>query len=269
MYSIFSGKTIESVENRDSVRICRTKKEYIQEITKKTFKREIIVNTDMVIVTHKKSCVFHNKPFYVGYSILELSKMVMYSFYYKVLKSYYPEPDSLRLVYSDTDSLLLSSETSDLLGDLKALEEVFDFSNLPSNHSLYDDSKRSKLFHFKEEFGLLPILRFVSLGSKVYSIQTVCCHDYKSHANGQCADNIESGSKIRIGGKTCTDKLVLKGVSRNSKQNLAFEDYFHCLLDQNTIRVEDHRIQSRKQKITSSLVHKIALTSFCDKVLMS
>ena len=40
MYSIFSGKTIESVENRDSVRICRTKKEYIQETTKKTTKQE-------------------------------------------------------------------------------------------------------------------------------------------------------------------------------------------------------------------------------------
>ena len=196
---------------RKNYRICRKqgfcadlsnkKRIHTRNNKKKPFKREIIVNTDMVIVTHKKSCVFHNKPFYVGYSILELSKMVMYSFYYKVLKSYYPEPDSLRLLYSDTDSLLLSIETSDLLGDLKALEEVFDFSNLPSNHSLYDDSKRSKLFHFKEEFGLLPILRFVSLGSKVYSIQTVCCHDYKSHANGQCADNTESGSKIRIGGK--------------------------------------------------------------------
>ena len=235
---------------------------------KKTFKREIIVNTDLVIVTHKKSCVFYNKPFYVGYTILELSKMIMYSFYYKVLKTYYTDPGSLRLLYSDTDSLLLSIETSDLLKDLRVLEGVFDFSNLPSNHLLYNDSKRSRLFHFKEEFGLLPILRFVSLGSKVYSIQTVCCHDYESHTNTQCPSNIDTAPKMNVSGNLYRDKLILKGVSKNSKQNLAFEDYFECLMEQNTIRVVDHRIQSRKQKITSSLVRKIALTSFCDKVLV-
>ena len=55
-------------------------------------------------------------------------------------------------------------------------------------------------------------------------------------------------------------------LSRRSKQTLTFEDYLECLKDQNIIRDQDHRIQSKKQKISTSLVHKIALTSFCDKV---
>ena len=129
------------------------------------------------------------------------------------------------------------------------MDGVLDFSYLPSSYLLYNDSKRSRLFHFKEEFGLLPILRFVSLGSKVYSIQTVCCHDYESHTNTQCPSNIDTPAKMNVNGKLYRDKLILKGVSKNSKQNLAFEDYFECLMDQNTIRVVDHRLQSRKIKL--------------------
>ena len=63
-----------------------------------------------------------------------------------------------------------------------------------------------------------------------------------------------------------TDKSVLKGISKNSRKNLTFNDYLTCLKEQCVTRVEDYRIQSKKQRISSSLIHKVALTSFCDKV---
>ena len=185
-----------------------------------------------------------------------------------MLKQFYSKPGSVKLLYSDTDSLVLSIVTKNLISDLHELRNTFDFSNIPQKHPLYDESKKSKLFHFKEEFGMLPILRFISLGSKVYSIQSVCCHEFKSHRNERCTNtNIDVKSLYGKEGINYKDKMVLKGISKNSKRNLTFEDYFQCLKTQNIIRTEEHRIQSRNQKITSSLVHKIALTSFCDKVL--
>ena len=125
---------------------------------------------------------------------------------------------------------------------------------------------QSRLFHFKEEFGLLPILRMVSLGSKVYSIQLACCHDLTSHPNGECK-NHNNKSVNSSESSTCnfSDKLVLKGISKFSKKNFTFEDYFNCLKEDSLIRVLDYRIQSKKQKLTSTILHKIALSTFCDK----
>ena len=106
----------------------------------------------------------------------------------------------------------------------------------------------------------------MSLGSKVYSIQSTCCHEFRNHRNGQCTnDNMSTNTKHGREGVNYKDKMVLKGISKNSRRHLTFEDYFQCLRSQNIVRSEDHRIQSRNQKITSSIVHKIALTSFCDK----
>ena len=108
MVNIVFGKTIESLGERDTVRICRSKKEYLIEVSKPTLKREIIVNPEMVIVTHKRQTVFYNKPFYVGFSILDLSKLIMFSWYYEVLKKFYDKPHQVRSIYSDTDSYVLS-----------------------------------------------------------------------------------------------------------------------------------------------------------------
>ena len=58
--------------------------------------------------------------------------------------------------------------------------------NLPPKNKLFDSSKKSKLFHFKEEFGMLPILRYVSGGSKACALQTVYCHDIKPNLSCRC-----------------------------------------------------------------------------------
>ena len=262
-----TGKTIESLENRDSVKVCRTKHEYLCEISKSTFKKAIIVSPDLVLVTHQRVCVVYNKPFFVGFSILDISKYIMYDYFYNVLRKFYPKPGTLDLLYSDTDSLLLKIKTKDLISDLHSLRRTLDFSNIPLNHPLYDDSKKQKLFHFKEEFGLLPILRMVSLGSKVYAIQLACCHDFSPHKVHTC-QNAESENCLvdNVDVDNFTDKIVLKGISKNSRKNLTFNDYLACLKEQCITRVEDYRIQSKKQRISSSLIHKVALTSFCDKV---
>ena len=223
----------------------------------------------MVLVAHKKECVYYNKPYFVGFSILDISKYIMYDYFYNVLRKFSPTPGSLDLLYSDTDSLLLKIRTRNLLHDLKCLESTLDFSNIPSNHILYDDSKKSKLFHFKEEFGLLPILRMVSLGSKVYAIQLACCHKFTPDGTHKCEKKYTNQSDEEHQDEhNLNEKRVLKGISRNSRKHLTFQDYFNCLNEQSIIRVEDYRILSKKQKISSDLVHKIALTSFCDKVFM-
>ena len=85
------------------------------------------MSQEQVLVEHKKAYVFYNKPYYVRFSILDLSKYIMYDYFYNVLRKFYPKPGSLNLLYSDTDSLLLKIRTRNLIRDLKCLESTLDF----------------------------------------------------------------------------------------------------------------------------------------------
>ena len=56
-----------------------------------------------------------DKPIYLGMSILDLSKVHMYSFYYDVLKARCK--DNVKLIYTDTDSYVLQTFTEDIYED--------------------------------------------------------------------------------------------------------------------------------------------------------
>ena len=124
MNAVF-GKTIENLGNRVNVKICRTKEELLQAVSKKSYKRQIIINSEMVIVTLGKPMVYYNKPFYIGFSILDISKLIMYDYYYNVLRQYYKNYKHLQLIYSDTDSLILKIKTHNLLEDLRQLSHTY------------------------------------------------------------------------------------------------------------------------------------------------
>mgnify|MGYP007092487997 CR=1 FL=1 len=75
------GKTIENLSDRESIKICRSKEELLQAVSKKVYKRQIIVNEELVIVMHRKEMVYYDKPYYIGFSILDISKYIMYYYY--------------------------------------------------------------------------------------------------------------------------------------------------------------------------------------------
>ena len=55
-----------------------------------------------------------DKPIYLGFSVLELSKLHMYETYYDILQPYFGQ-ENLQLHYIDTDSFVLSIKTKILL----------------------------------------------------------------------------------------------------------------------------------------------------------
>ena len=248
------GKTIENVWDRESIKICRSPEDLLQAVSKKSYKRQIIINEDLVIVMQQKSMVYCDKPYYIGFTILEISKYIMYQYYYNVLLKYYTNPSNVQVLYSDTDSFILKVVTNDILKDLTKLRQTFDFSNLEKNHLLYNNCNKSNLFYFKEEFGLLPILRMVSLGSKVYCIQTVCCSQYQTHKGENCKNTL--GCKKVNENVSTSDKLVLKGITTVAKKSLTFEDYMSCLANQISIKVSDYRIQSKNKRLLLILSEK-------------
>ena len=67
---------------------------------------------NLLFVEMYKTKTALNKPIYCGVSILDLGKTLMYDFYYNRLKREYA--DRVNLLYTDTDSLLLSVRTDDV-----------------------------------------------------------------------------------------------------------------------------------------------------------
>ena len=54
-----------------------------------------------MVIHEIKQVLTLNKPVYVGYSFLELSKWLMYDFHYSFIKKHF----DIELLFTDTDSL--------------------------------------------------------------------------------------------------------------------------------------------------------------------
>ena len=85
------GKTMENVRKHGDYEIVNTPERFQKLVHKPLFKHRYIINEDLVIVEQDKHIVELNKPIYMGMSILDYTKIHMYSFYYDVLKPKYDE----------------------------------------------------------------------------------------------------------------------------------------------------------------------------------
>ena len=93
-----------------------------------------LFNPDMVTVESRKVYQVINKPVQLGFAVLEYSKLHMYRTY-AMLKDNLGQ--RMRMLYTDTDSLILQFFTPDLYGellDVPQLRNLFDLSEIPANH---------------------------------------------------------------------------------------------------------------------------------------
>ena len=83
-----------------------------------------------------------NKPISVGFAILEISKLIMYQFYYDHLKPKYG--DNCTLLFTDTDSFCCHIQTDDIYRDTAENASLFDTSNFEPTHPLQGKPSRAR-----------------------------------------------------------------------------------------------------------------------------
>lgn len=152
------GKHLEDVTNRLSVKICKSAEKFKYIARFPSYKGCHIINKDMVITYSRERDVKITKPFIVGFAILELSKDYMFRSYYNIFE---PNLKNIKLLFSDTDSLLFSFKTENRFNDMKKLDYIFDFSNYDEKHFMYNDCHKNKLGYFKDEMQGNDILEFI------------------------------------------------------------------------------------------------------------
>ena len=123
-----------------------------------------------------------DRPIYLGFAVLELSKLHMCETFYDRLQPYFGQ-ENIQLHHIDTDAFVFSVNTNDFIKDLKNLENIFDFSNLDEKHELFSNKNKKRVDFFKIETPKnIWIDEFIALRSKMYSFK--CGDDFKNKLNG-------------------------------------------------------------------------------------
>ena len=145
--SVF-GKTMENTRKHRDIKLVTTDKKRSKLVSEPNYHTINLTSEDLSIIEMKKTKVKMNKPIYLGLSILEISKILMYEFWYDYMKPKYN--DNVKLCYMDTDSFMMNIKTNDFYNDIASdVENRFDTSNYEVNRPL-PTRKNKKNHRFNE-----------------------------------------------------------------------------------------------------------------------
>ena len=105
-----------------------------------------IFSRDLAAIHSTKSKLKLNRTVYVGQAVLDLSKHLMYDFWYNNIKAKYG--NKAPLLCTDTDSLIMQVETPDIYADMCADRDNYDLSDYPKDHQYHDDSHKKVIGKF-------------------------------------------------------------------------------------------------------------------------
>ena len=132
---------MENLREIIKVRVVNNAKEYKKYISRPNFVSQKIFNKNFVVIHEIKSVLTLDKPIYVGLTILDLSKFLLYEFYYKYITSKY----NANLLFTDTDSLVYEIETEDVYEDFYKDKNLFDFIDYPQDSKFFDPVNKKEM----------------------------------------------------------------------------------------------------------------------------
>ena len=249
------GKTIEDLRKRTNIEVVKEKKRAMKLTSKPQFKTFHILDKDVSLVQTSKTKLVLNKPIYCGFMVLEHSKYMMSNFWYTVLKPKYG--DRIKLILSDTDSIIYGVYTQDGYKDLYDIREHnMDLSGYDKNTTLgkfHDTSKRKVPGYFSDERPTEILREVIALKPKMYSIETqklLCSNKYPHDCSPACF----SGHSI-----------TAKGIPKKAQENIRHEEYREVLTQQSTTSITASSIRTVHHQIFTVDISKLGLSPYDDK----
>ena len=179
-----------------------------------------------------------NKPIYVGFCILDISKTLMYDFHYGFIKPKYGK--KAKLLFTDTDSLCYEIQTKNVYEDVYNDKDLFALSeiNYPRFEKYKDNINKKVIGKFKLEHANDLIDEFIGLRSKMYSLQF---EDRK------------------------TEKKAKRIAKSAIKKDLKHKHYSDILQSGKKMCSNVKVIRSLKHRVFTIQVNKVSLSAFDDK----
>ena len=168
--SVF-GKTMENIRKHKDIKLVTTDKKRSKLASEPNYHTSNLISGDLSIIEMKKTKVKMSKSIYLGLSIMEISKILMYKFWYDFMKPKYD--NDVKLCYMDRDSFIMNIKTNDFYEDIaNDVENRFDTSNYEVNRPLPMRKNKKVIGLMKDELGGKIITEFVTLRPKTYSFLT-------------------------------------------------------------------------------------------------
>ena len=103
------GKTMEKVRKHRDIKLVTTDMRRNLLVSEPNYHTAKWFSENLLAIEMKKTKVKMNKPVYLGLSMLEISKTLMYEFWYDYMQPKYG--DNVKLCYMDTDSFIMHIKT--------------------------------------------------------------------------------------------------------------------------------------------------------------
>ena len=229
-------ESMKNVRQHRDIKLVTTKKRKIKLVSEPNYHTKKKFSENLIVIEMEKAKVKINKLVCLGMSILDISKTLMYEFWYDYLKPNYN--GNAKLSYMDTDSFCYMDSfcyifTEDFFEDINNdVERWFDTSNYDKNDKrpLQIGVNKEVIGIFKDELGGKTIKKFCALRAKTYPYL------------------MEDDSEIK----------KAKGVKRCIiKRRLIFENYKDSLFNNKTIMRSQLRFKSDHHKVYTEEVTKI------------
>ena len=237
------GKTMENVRKHRDIKLVTTDEKINKLVSEPNHHTTKRFSENLLAIEMKKTKVKMNKPIYLGMSILDISKTLMYNFWYDYFKPKYG--DKAKLCYTDTDGFIIHIITEDFFEDISNDVEIwYDTSNYDENDKrpLPIGKNKNVIGLFKDELGGRIMKEFCALRAKTYSYL------------------MDDNSEVKK--SKGTKKCVIK-------RELMFENYKDCLFNDKIILKSQQRFKSDHHNVYTEEINKIALSSNDDKRLQT
>ena len=241
--NIIYGKFIEDVKKRVDIRYYKNFEQMDARLKFHVESMPKVINENLVSVKVKRRNILLSKPIHIGFSVLELSKLIMAEFWYNTLIPMFTA-EKIQLLYSDTDSYYIQFNDWSYNDVLDKLGEHIDFSNFPTGHPRHNITRKAQFGFVKVDTGEKVIHSF--LGEKKKSYQ-LFMNDSLENVDQVCNMN---------------RKTVKKGCPQKSAEQISTAQLLNLIRKPSVIRAEYTKLQSKNHVIEMIGGSKTASTSF-------
>ena len=232
-------KTMENIRKHRDIRLVNNDKKRKVLASEPNYHATKHISEDLLIMEMKKRELYMNKPIYLGQAILDISKTLMYEFWYDYIKPKYA--NNVELCYMDTDSFVMKIKTDDFYKDISNdVDKWFDTSNFDANDNrpLPIGKNKKVIGKFKDELGGKIMSEFCALKAKTYAFK------------------LDNGNEVKKANGT--KKCVVKN-------HISFSNYVDILFNSSKLLKSQFTFKSDHHKIYTQKINKIALNYFDDK----
>ena len=233
MINNVSDKALENLQKTINVRLVNNEKDFLKYTSRPTCISHKIFGKYYAAIHQIKPVLTLNKLIYVGFTVPELRKCLMYDFHYTFIRKHF----DAKLLLTYTDSLTFEIKSEDVYEEFFKHKYLFDFSNYPKDSKFFYQANKKVIGRMKDKSEGKIIDEFVGLKSKMYSMRNI--------------DGKESNTA--------------KGINIATE----FNEFKNNLFNKKILRHKMRRIQGKNHKMGTYEMNKISLSVFDDKRFVS